>query len=119
MPGQQRLRSDDRIQFEQHAAPEPFGLRRQSPPLAVGEAQALIPQLLPKHSVLFPEVIDQLRLSAVHPARQGDQDELKLVQEAAHRGRYIIAASTAGASICLRISRIEFPDITGSDERDH
>src|SRR5262249_32753014 len=46
MPGQQRLRRDDRAQLDQHLPSHAFCLCGQAPALVVGEAQSLPAQLL-------------------------------------------------------------------------
>jgi hypothetical protein len=46
-----------------------FGLDGQSPPLIIVESQPPIAQLLPQNTVLLTQIIDDLVLAMIHPAR--------------------------------------------------
>jgi len=63
---------------------EPFRSSGQAAALVVSEAQAFLAQLFPQDPVLFPKVLDEKHLSAVHPAGQRDHNEPEWVQEVGH-----------------------------------
>src|SRR5208283_3088290 len=59
MPGQQRLRRNDRTQLFKHLPSDPLGLGGQTAAVVVGETQPLPTQLLPQNTILLPKVIDE------------------------------------------------------------
>jgi hypothetical protein len=113
MPGQQRLRRDNRAQFDQHFASPSFRLRGQAATLIVGEPQSLATQLFPKNPILFSKVVDEQRLAIVHPTGHCDEHETKWIQQPRHGGSNIIVPRRSGSlRISRRFKRIEFLDIT-------
>jgi hypothetical protein len=50
--------------------------RRESTPLRIGEGQALPAHVLFEDSVLFPQVGDDLKLVAIYPPGEGDEQNL-------------------------------------------
>ncbi len=65
--------------FVQHSAAQLLGLDRQAPALVVAKAQPSIAELLPRCSVLFLEVVDDILL-LVRPAREKKQHQLKGIE---------------------------------------
>jgi hypothetical protein len=56
----------------------------QSNALVVGESQPSRPELLSKHAILRPEIVDHLALVLVDPAGQGDKEKLERMRERSH-----------------------------------
>jgi len=61
----------------QGAAAERFALRREPATLGIGESQTPAAELLSQDAVLLLEILDDLELAAVHPAREHEQQELE------------------------------------------
>jgi hypothetical protein len=59
------------------AATERFALRREPAALGVGESQAPTAELLAQDAVLLLEVLEDLALAAVYPAREHQEQELE------------------------------------------
>ena len=95
MPGQQGFGRDNRSHLSQKPTAQSFGLGGQSAALVIVEAQSPLPQLFAQHSVLFPKVVDQLRLLLVHAAGHRHQQEPERVQGFRHEERNIIIGSPA------------------------
>ena len=70
-------RSDDRSDVTERLSSQTIGPRGKSPPVVIGEAQALATQLPPQHAVLLDEVRDYLPLAALQPASQHHQQHLE------------------------------------------
>lgn len=66
-PSQNRVLSDDRGDYVEHAAPERFALRCKSVSLIVGRAQLLVTELLFEHSVLLDDIFYDAGLVSVDP----------------------------------------------------
>ena len=49
-------------------------LDRQASLLLIGQQKPLAADVLTQDSILFPEVLDDLLLPAVHPSRNGDEE---------------------------------------------
>jgi hypothetical protein len=64
VPAQDRVRRHDTGELFQRASADRSALRREPPPLAVGEAQATSTELLAKDTVLLLEVLDDVDLAA-------------------------------------------------------
>ena len=99
MPGQQRLRRNDRTQLFKHLPSDSLGLGGQAAAVVVGETQPLPTQLLPQNTILLPKVIDEQRRLIIHPSGQGGPDESERVQEAGHSGSNIITITGPGAHL--------------------
>jgi hypothetical protein len=56
--------------------PRPMGRRRESTPLKIGEVQTPTAQVLFEDAVLFPEIRNHLKLAAIHPPGEGDEQDL-------------------------------------------
>ena len=76
IPAQDRVRSGDASEPQEHFAPEPPTTHREAPALRIGESDSLVAKLFPEHPVLLPQVIDSVFLLAVQPARRGKNEEL-------------------------------------------
>jgi len=85
MPGQQRLRRDQRGQFVKNPSAQFLGPDRQASTLVIVQAQPSVAELFPKNSVLFLEVVDDILLLLVQPAREGNHQQSKRIQSRAHR----------------------------------
>jgi len=77
IPAQDRVGRHQATEPVQHAATERFALRCEAAALGVGEAQAPAAELLTQNAILFLEKRDDLKLAAVHPAREHEQQELQ------------------------------------------
>lgn len=85
MPGKQRFRRDERLEFRVRPTPKDLGPDCQPYRLFVGESKLLPEGLLLEHAVLFKKKIvnDRLLLS-VQPARQGDKKKLERLYDVCH-----------------------------------
>jgi CobW/HypB/UreG, nucleotide-binding domain len=66
---------DNRRHLAQHVASEPVADGRQSASLVIGQSQASSIPVLLQDPVFFPQVVNDLKLPAVHPACQDDEQE--------------------------------------------
>jgi hypothetical protein len=73
MPAQERVRRDQRRHLTQDLAAETVAVHRESTPLGIGQRKASPGKLLFEDAVLFTQVRDDLKLVAIDPARQGDE----------------------------------------------
>src|SRR5262249_44640415 len=64
--------------------PSPIGLAASRRRFVRGEAEAALPQLLPKNAVLLVQVVDHLQLTLVHPPGNSDQEEPERIKYGAH-----------------------------------
>jgi len=71
MPGQDRVRGDERGNFIQQLTAQGLALRSQPAALIIGKPQALVPELLSEDTILLLEILDRSLLVLVDPARQG------------------------------------------------
>jgi hypothetical protein len=79
VPGQERLRRDDSGQFMKYAPAELPGLDGQSTALVIIQARPLSSELLPQHTVLFLEVVDDILLRLAQAAGERDQQQPKRI----------------------------------------
>jgi hypothetical protein len=79
VPAKDRVRRHQPGELRQRTSADRSALRREPPPLDVGEAQTPATELLAKHTVLLLEVLDDLDLAAVHPAREHQEQEIGAV----------------------------------------
>jgi hypothetical protein len=70
------VRRDDGTQLAQGLPSESMPLHREATPLLIGEAKALIAELLAQRAVLALEVLDDLELIPVDPTGEHRQDEV-------------------------------------------
>ena len=77
MPAQNRVRCHYRGDAGEDAAPEDLPLGSESAALVIGQAKALVSELLLEDSVLLDEVIDGVSLMTVDPAREGREEKLE------------------------------------------
>ena len=75
VPTQDRVRGDNAAKLAQRRATEPLPFRREPAALFVSELEPLAAELLPKDAILLPEVLDDVALLAVRPAREAKQQE--------------------------------------------
>ena len=68
VPAKDRVRRHQPGELRQRTSADRSALRREPPPLDVGEAQTTATELLTKHTILLLEVLDHLDLVAGHPA---------------------------------------------------
>ncbi len=86
VPGQDRVRSDDRRHVAQDLSTERLAFHREPSSLVIGEAETLATELAFEDAVLLDEVINHILLMAVDPSSDGDQKELPGLKRA-HAGR--------------------------------
>jgi hypothetical protein len=75
--------------LDQHLPSGLFRLGGQPAALVVSETQTFPAQLFSQDPILFPKVVDEEELAAVHQAGQCDQNEPERVQEEGHSGSNI------------------------------
>src|ERR1700704_3225157 len=78
---------------------------REPPALGIREVEALLAQVLFEDAVLFAEVGDHFKLSAIHPSREGHEQNPP--SDVEHLPSLPVAAA-------LRKAAIEFSDTTSS-----
>ncbi len=86
VPGQDRVRSDDRRHVAQELSTERLAFHREPSSLVIGEAETLATELAFEDAVLLDEVINDILLVTVDPAGDGDQKELPRMKRV-HVGR--------------------------------
>jgi hypothetical protein len=84
VPGQEGLRCDESGEFVQHPAAQLLSLDCQTTALVIVQAQPSIAELFPKHSVFFLEVVDDVFLVLVQPAREGNEQQPKGIKSRTH-----------------------------------
>src|SRR5215472_10135950 len=72
MPDQERCRRHNRGQAIKHTPAQFLGPDGQAAALVVAKPQSLTSELLAEHAILFLKVVDDILLSLVHPASQGN-----------------------------------------------
>ena len=76
MPPEDRIRSHDGGQLFEHLAPEYLAFDGQPPALAVVKEDSPLPEFLSEDPILRYEVLDNVLLSAIDPARKDQEQEL-------------------------------------------
>ena len=76
VPPQDRVGRHKRRHFAQDPSPKAVAFRCQSAPLSVGQPQALSTQVFFENAVLCPQVVDDVELVAIHPARERNEENL-------------------------------------------
>jgi hypothetical protein len=80
--------------------PEHLRLGRQAPRLIVVQPETLSAELLPKHSVLFAEVIDRVTLLLAQPTGNGKEQQSKWVEGPAHWASMAARVPATGTATC-------------------
>src|ERR671918_506670 len=75
VPAQDRIRRHDGRHLPQNPATESLALRREAAALVVSQLNTAAPQLLPKGTVLFHQVVDHVLLVTIDPASQGREQK--------------------------------------------
>jgi hypothetical protein len=76
---------------------------REPPALGIREVQAVLTQVLFEDAVLFPQVRDHVKLSAIHPSREGHEQNPP--SDVEHPPRLLAAAATGKSRLNFRILR--------------
>ena len=79
VPVKNRVRRDDAGHLRQDPPAEFLASHGESTALGIGQSKRSIAQLLPEDTILLPKIIDQIVLMAVHPASEGEYEELHSV----------------------------------------
>jgi hypothetical protein len=85
---------------------------RKQPALGIREVQAVLTQVLFEDAVLFPQVRDHVKLSAIHPSREGHEQNPP--SDVEHPPSLLAAVPTRKSRLNFRIlrdqvwARIEF-----------
>ena len=87
------------------ASAEPFGSRREPATLVVRETKSATAELLAQHPILLAQIVDCLLLLLIHPAREGNQQEPKRVENA--------HCSTVSWALCIVFNAFDFLDNRG------
>ena len=77
VPAEDRVAGDDAGHPRQCAPAEFPAAHRESTALGIGQAKGSSTTLLSEDAILFPEVVDQIFVVAIHPASDGEQQELQ------------------------------------------
>ena len=91
VPAENRVRRDDACHLTQDPPAEFLASHRESTALGVGQAKRSRTKMLPEDAILLPEIVDAIFLVAIHPASQGQHEE---VQSVGH-GRRLHGSDTA------------------------
>ena len=75
VPPEDRVWRDQRRHVAQDPSSKAVAFRRQSAPLGVGQPQAPPTQVFLEDSVLGPQVVDDVELVAIHPARERNEED--------------------------------------------
>jgi hypothetical protein len=73
MPSEDRVRRDESGHLGQDLPTQPVARCREAASLGVGQPQPPPAQVLFEHAILCPQVFDDFTLMAIHPARQGHE----------------------------------------------
>src|SRR5262249_59915740 len=84
MPGEQGIRTHDGSDLPEHLSPQDFSFGGQATALIVGEAQPVWAELFAEHAILGLEIVDDVALVLVDPARQRNHEELERIRERGH-----------------------------------
>ena len=76
VPAQEGVRGDERRDLRQHPPSEAVPGRCESTPLGIGEAQAPPAYLLFEHAILLAQIGNHVKLMAIDPAGESDQQHL-------------------------------------------
>jgi hypothetical protein len=98
VPTQQCVRSDDAGHVAKRGSTQRFRAHGQPAALVVGQSHPALPQLLPKHPILFDKVVDRRALSALDPAGKRPDDELQ--QKSVHASHRNPGADRRAARVC-------------------
>jgi hypothetical protein len=108
MPGQQSLPRHNGSLLPQ-ARTRGFSSDGQSAPLIIVESQPPFAQLLPEHTVLLAQIIDELVLALIHPAGQGDQHEMERIEDSLH----VVPSLSPACSCADQLSSIQVDALSG------
>ena len=86
VPAEDRVRSDDTGHLHQCAPAKSLAAHRKSTALGVCEPKRSGTTLLVEDPILLSEIVDQIFLLAIHPASNGEHEEL---QRMGHRERLL------------------------------
>ena len=84
VPAQDGIGRHDTGHSSQELPTERPSLLCQPASLGIGEPDAPLAKLLAKHAVLLAEIVDDLLLLTIEPAREGQQEELEDWVEGRH-----------------------------------
>jgi hypothetical protein len=77
MPSQESVWCDQRCHVTQDLSSEAVAVHSESAALDVGQPQSPAVEVLFEDAVLFPQVLDHLKLVAIHPARERHEENLQ------------------------------------------
>jgi hypothetical protein len=77
VPPQDRVGRHNRGQGHEQSATESLAPAGEAPALGVGQSKSSSPQLLLQDPILLDEVVDDLGLVPVDPAREGGEEQLE------------------------------------------
>ena len=77
MPAEEGIGRDQGVQVTEYPSPEALGLCGQAPALGVGEPETARTELLSEDAILFLEIVNDVTLLLVDPARDGHDEELQ------------------------------------------
>ena len=114
VPAENRVRRDDACHLTQDPPAEFLASHRESTALGVGQAKRSRTKVLPEDAILLPEIVDAIFLVAIHPASQGQHDEVQSVGQ----GLRLHGSDTAGYLRCLgdSLASAVFSHHTGASE---
>ena len=104
------LRCDDACHLTHDTPSEFLTSHRESTAPGVGQSKRLMATLLPEDPILLPEIVDQIVLVAVHPASDGEHEEL---QSMGHCLRLLGDTASTDLTSAIRLSSAAFRSILG------
>ncbi len=84
MPPQDRVGRHNRGHGHEQSATKSLTFAGQAPSLGVGQSKSSSPQLLFEDAVLLDEIVDDLGLVPVDPARKGGEEQLETEEVERH-----------------------------------
>ena len=94
VPSQKRVRRDQGFKLVQHLSPECLSFSGESTAFGIGETNAPPTQALLEHAVLFQEILDHIKLMAVDPTGEHQEEHLKMRKQRGHAAEYIGRSDT-------------------------
>ena len=114
MPAEEGIGRDQGVQVTAYPSPEARGLCGQAPALGVGEPETARTELLAEDAILFLEIVNDVTLLLVDPARDGHDEELQHLGNRRHTGRAEQRLSAVTNVATRRASSVESARRTAS-----
>jgi hypothetical protein len=106
MPPQDGVRRDQRRHVTQDLSSEAVAVHGESTSLGISQPQAPPVKVLFEDAVLFPQVLDDFELVAIHPARQCHEDDPQ-PDRVDHEPSLLVGASASGERLAAYLEKSE------------